>query len=210
MIFAYTNTITLMSWFIFILYAFALYSNVCMYPLCTTCALLLLSIVWLKYVFPCVLLVDNYVSLNQCDLIFHFWKCDLDDLYGDVSMLIWLYWFLHLHLICIDDIYIKYYVWPLTFDWRRFWWVHLQFTSGHEFWNLSEVRFLICLVMILFWVYQWCDLMSWVHLESRVKSLSEVSFLGSRKRNLGANVSRWIAVFLCFSLIALVFPIFPF
>ena len=72
MIFAYTNTITLMSWFIFILYALALYSNVCMCPLCTTCALLLLSIVWLKYVFPCVLLVDNYVSLNQCDLSFHF------------------------------------------------------------------------------------------------------------------------------------------
>ena len=49
-----------------------------------------------------------------------------------------------------------------------------------------------------------------------VLSLSEgsrfwsFSFLGSRKRNLGANVSRWIAVFLCFSLIALVFPIFPF
>ena len=65
-------TITLMSWFIFILYVFALYYIVCMYPLYTTCALLLFSIVWLKYVFPCVLLVDNYVSLNQCDLNFHF------------------------------------------------------------------------------------------------------------------------------------------
>ena len=52
--------------------------------------------------------------------------------------------------------------------------------------------------------------MSLVHLGSRFRSLSEVSFLGSRKRNLGANVSRWIAVFLCFPLIALVFPIFPF
>ena len=39
-------------------------------------------------VFPCALLVYNYNSLNECDLIFHFWKCDLDDLYGDVSMLI--------------------------------------------------------------------------------------------------------------------------
>ena len=51
--------------------------------------------------------------------------------------------------------------------------------------------------------------MSLVHIGSRFWSLSEVSFLGSRKRNLGANVSRWIAVFLCFPLIALVFPIFP-
>ena len=63
--------------------------------------------IWLKYVFPCVLLVDNYVSLNECDLSFHFWKCDLDDLYGDVDMFIWLYWFLYLTLIYIDDIYDK-------------------------------------------------------------------------------------------------------
>ena len=106
---SYTNTITLMSWFIFfIFYVFALYYIVCMYPLYTTCALLLLSIVWLKYVFPCVLLVDNYVSLNQCDLNFHFLKRDLDDLYGEVDVFIWLYWFLHLTLICIDDIYDKY------------------------------------------------------------------------------------------------------
>ena len=35
--------------------------------------------------------------------------------------------------------------------------------------------------------------MSLVHIGSRFWSLSEVSFLGSRKINLGANVSRWIA-----------------
>ena len=43
------------------------------------------------YVFPCVLLVDNYVSLNQSDLNFHFWHCDFDDLYGDVDVFISLY-----------------------------------------------------------------------------------------------------------------------
>ena len=35
-------------------------------------------------------------------------KCDLDDLYGEVDVFIWLYWFLHLTFICIDDIYDKY------------------------------------------------------------------------------------------------------
>ena len=114
----------------FILYAFALYYNVCMYPLCTTCAFAIIIYILNYNVFPCALLV---YSLNECDLSFHFWKCDLNDLYGDVDMFIWLYWFLHLTLICIDDIYDKYYVWPLTFDWRQFWWVHLQFTSGHKF-----------------------------------------------------------------------------
>ena len=51
--------------------------------------------------------------------------------------------------------------------------------------------------------------MSLIHLESRFFSLFEASFLGSRKKNLGVNVSRWMAVFLSFSLIALVFHIFP-
>ena len=119
----------------FILYAFALYYNVCIYPLCTTSTFAIIIFILSYNVFPCALLVYNYNSLNECDLNFHFWKCDLDDLYGDVDMFIWPYWFLHLTFICIDDIYDKYYdiVWPLTFDWRQFLWVHLQFTSGHEF-----------------------------------------------------------------------------
>ena len=56
-------------------------------------------------------------SLNQSDLDFHFLKCDLDDLYGDVDVFIWL---LHLNLIYTDDIYVKFYVWPLTLDWWQF------------------------------------------------------------------------------------------
>ena len=103
---SYTNTITLMSWFIFLYFTYLLYTIMYACILCARLApLLLLSIFWLKYVFPCVLLVDNYVSLNQCDLNFHFFfKYDLDDLYGEVDVFIWLYWFLHVTLICIDDI----------------------------------------------------------------------------------------------------------
>ena len=89
-----------------------------MYPLCSTCAFAIIIYILNYNVFPCALLVYNYNSLNQCDLSFYVLKCDLDELYGDVDMFIWLYWFLH--LICIDDIYDKYYVWPLTFDWRQF------------------------------------------------------------------------------------------
>ena len=101
---SYTNTITLMSWFIFfILYVFALYYIVCMYPLYTTCALLLLSIVWLKYVFPCVLLVDNYVSLNQCDLNFHFFETW-------PWWFVWWSWRVHLTLLIF------------TFDLDLYWW----------------------------------------------------------------------------------------
>ena len=39
-------------------------------------------------VFPCVLLVYNYIALTSLTLIFIFFKCDLDDLYGEVDVFI--------------------------------------------------------------------------------------------------------------------------
>ena len=76
----FSLTITPLPWchdLFFILYAFALNYNVCMYPPCTTRAFAVIYI--LNYnVFPCALLVYNYNSLKECDLSFHFWKCDLD------------------------------------------------------------------------------------------------------------------------------------
>ena len=39
-----------------------------------------------------------------------------------------------------------------------------------------------------------CNLMLIVHVGSAFQSLSAVSFLRSRKRNLGTNVSSWMAV----------------
>ena len=107
----FSLTLTPLPWYhdlFFILYAFALYYDVCMYPLCTTCAFAIIIYILNYNVFPCVLLVDNYVSLNQSNLNFHFWHCDFDDLYGEVDVFIRLYWFLHLILICIDDVYDKY------------------------------------------------------------------------------------------------------
>ena len=102
----FSLTLTLLPWChdsFFILYVFALYYIVCMYPLYTTCALLLFSIVWLKYVFPCVLLVDNYVSLNQCDLNFHF--CERWPWW-----FVWWSWRVHLTLLIF------------TFDLDLYWW----------------------------------------------------------------------------------------
>ena len=102
----FSLTLTPLPWYhdlFFILYVFALYYIVCMYPLYTTCALLLLSIVWLKYVFPCVLLVDNYVSLNQCDLNFHFFKMW-------PWRFVWWSWRVHLTLLIF------------TFDLDLYWW----------------------------------------------------------------------------------------
>ena len=102
----FSLTLTPLPWchdVFFILYVFALYYIVCMYPLYTTCALLLLSIVWLKYVFPCVLLVDNYVSLNQCDLNFHFFETW-------PWWFVWWSWRVHLTLLIF------------TFDLDLYWW----------------------------------------------------------------------------------------
>ena len=104
-----------------------------MYPLCTTCAFAIIIYIWIIYVFPCALLVYSYDSLNECDLSFHFWNVTLMICMVKLTCSFDFIDFWHLTLICIDDIYDKYYVWPLTFDWRQFWWVHLQFTSGHEF-----------------------------------------------------------------------------
>ena len=59
-----------------------------MYPLCTTCAFAIIIYILNYNVFPCALLVYNYNSLNECDLSFHFWKCDLDDLYGEVDVFV--------------------------------------------------------------------------------------------------------------------------
>ena len=75
---SYTNTITLMSQFFFILYAFALYYNVCMYPLYTTCTS---AIIYnLNYnVFPCALLVYNVIALTNVTLVF---------IFGNVTLMI--------------------------------------------------------------------------------------------------------------------------
>ena len=62
-----------------------------MYPMYMTCAFAITIYILTYNVFPCVLLVDNYVSLNHGDLSFHFWQCDFDDLYGDVDVFISLY-----------------------------------------------------------------------------------------------------------------------
>ena len=123
----FSLTLTLLPWchdLFFVLYVFALYYIVCMYPLYTTCALLLLSIVWLKYVFPCVLLVDNYVSLNQCDLNFHF--------FWNVTLMICM-----VKLTCSFD-FIDFYTWP--------WFVLMIFMISTKYghWLSTDDGFFLC------------------------------------------------------------------
>ena len=118
---------------------------------CILCArlapLLLLSIFWIIISFHVPYWCITVIALTNVTLFF---------IFGNVTLMICMVMlacsfdfidFLHLTLICVDDIYDKYYVWPLTFDWRQFWWVHLQFTSGHEFG--------VCLRLGSLYVWSW-------------------------------------------------------
>ena len=113
----------------FVHYVFALYCNVCMF-ICTRLAPCYYYLFWLEYVFSCVLFVDDYVILNQCDLNFNFLKYDLDDLYGDVECSFDFIYFCTWFVLMIFMINTMYGHWLSTDDSL---WFNLQFTSGHEF-----------------------------------------------------------------------------
>ena len=76
----FSLTLTPLPWchdLFFMLYAFALYYNVFMYPLCTTCAFAIIIYILNYNVFPYALLVYNYIALTSVTLVFIFWNVTL-------------------------------------------------------------------------------------------------------------------------------------